>query len=144
MNRDIFISFIGDHLKKPDRCSVLAADADLLCLMWEFEQQLQIQNLIIVIINNNHLSFFFSSVLPDETVRDWRWRLLAIVALSLAENKRLFHKSLCLPGLWCNSLDAVCSGVDSSLPASLASHAANSKCHPLLFEVFKAGRAHEM
>lgn len=74
-----------DHLKLgPMRCS----DADLLCLMWVFGQH-QIQNLIIVVINKKQSFPFF--MFPDETLRDSRWHLLAIVALSRAENKCLFQ-----------------------------------------------------
>lgn len=72
---------------------------------------------------------------PDETLHDLRWHLFAIVALSRAENKCLFQ-NLFVSLILCNSLDAVCS-VDFSFLALLSNHVANSKCHPLLFEVFK-------
>lgn len=72
---------------------------------------------------------------PDEAPRDSRWHLFAIVALSRAENKCLF-RNLFVSLSSCNSLDAVCS-VNLSFLALLSNHVANSKCHPLLFEVFK-------
>lgn len=115
------------------RCSALVADTDLLCFIWgfwtasnwEFDHRCDEQKAVVSLFH----------------VSRWNPARLALASvcrrrLKSCRKQVSLPKSLCLPQLLRNSLDAVCS-VDFSFLALLSHHVANSKCHPLLFEVFK-------